>query len=441
MSRPRLERAGAIAIGVLVLAFALLTQVVGEPPESVQGSVASTQPEGRRALFLLFGSLGYVPEAWRKFPGALPPGEHVVWLASAPRASDSGDEDGEDDEDDEADEPQEDDPARERLPHASLDFRSLRHYRRFVESGGTIVLPFGPRAKEFLVEDLGCEPCREIERADNPEWSNVAVHTSSGETWSADWGSLSTFESLDPASDVRELWRGGPSGEAEEERLALQVPLGDGRVIVLGDDAFLENEKLGAKDHAILAVSLFEEVSRGGRLLFDEFAIGLWEASTPIAIATGPSLVLATAHVLVLLLLLAWRAGWTLRFPRDPVPLAQASPILRARSLASLLVRSGRYDVLTRLLRSGVLRSLSRKLRVSTERTERLDTAASVDSIARRAGIDATSAARWRELFTGPAGTSAVELEALGDELARLETQVDARVGRLSATPARAPIE
>ncbi len=434
MSRPRLERAGAIAIGVLVIVFALLTQVVGGPAESVRGSVASAEPEGRRALFLLFGGLGYVPEAWRKFPGALPSGEHVLWLASAPRPSDAQ-------RSDEALADEEDEPESVRAPHASLDFRSLRHYRRFVESGGTLVLPFGPRAKEFLVEDLGCEPCREIERAHDPAWSSVVVHTSSGQTWNAEWGSLSTFESLDPASDVRELWRGGPAGGGEDERLALQVALGNGRIIVLGDDEFLENGKLGASDHALLAVSLFEEVSRGGRLLFDEFAIGLWEASTPIAIATGPSLVLATAHVLLLLVLLAWRAGWTLRFPRDPVPLAQASPILRARSLASLFARSGRYDVLARMLRAGVLRSLCQKLRVSPERTERIDSAADVDSIARRAGIDAAHAARWRELFTGPVGASDVELEALGAELARLEAEVDARVGRRRASPARASPE
>jgi hypothetical protein len=445
----RFERAGAIAIAGFVLAIALATQLVGGPSLPIAGSVESAAPDGRRALYLLLGSLGYVPEAWRKFPGALPSGEHVLWLASSPRAmgseeddadddGDSSDESASGDSDETDDEP--DAIVDSRAPNVALDFRSLAHYRRFVESGGTLVLPAGPRALEFLVDELECEPCREIELSHASSGPRV-LHTATGAEWTAEWKEGGTFEALDPASDVREFWWGGPPGSEEDgtgdERFAVQVPLGNGRIVVLGDDAFLANDSLGEKDHALLAVALFEEASRGGRLLFDEYALGLLDASTPIEIATGPSLVLASAHVLLLLALLVWRNAWTSRFPRDPVPLAQVSPILRARSLSSLLERADRGDVLARLLRTGVLRGLCDKLHISIDREQRLDPSTAFDSVARRAGLDADAAARWRSAFTSRRARSDAELEALGVELAALEAEVDARVSRRSS-PRRA---
>jgi hypothetical protein len=442
----RLERVGAIAIAGVMLAFALVTQLLGGPPQSIAGSVDSAAPDGRRALYLLFGAQGYAPEAWRKFPGALPSGEHVLLLASAPHAAGVGGDDAEeesnnDSESDDTESPEDVEdatdstdaavPADDRAPNAALEFRSLMHYRRFVESGGTLVLPAGPRALEFLVEDLECEPCREIAVADSPAGPRL-VHTSSGGEWTAQWKFDGTFEALDPASDVRELWWGGPPGGTGDEHFAVQVPLGNGRIVVLGDDGFLENGRLGQDDHALLAVALFEELSRGGRLLFDEYALGLWEASTPIQIATGPSLVLASAHVFLLLALLVWRAAWTLRFPRDPIPLAQVSPILRARSLSSLFERAERVDVLARLLRMGALRTLCDRLHISVDRGQRLDAASTFDSVARRAGLDAAATDRWRGAFTARSITSDAELEALGRELAALEAAVDAKVGRRS---------
>lgn len=422
MKSTRTERAGALVIAGVVLAFTLATQLLGGPTKGVPGSVASAAPDGRRALFLLFEALGYAPEAWRKFPGALPRGEHVLWLAQAPPAAHAS---AEADADDTAT-----DVAPARSPNAALEFRSLANYGRFVEEGGTLVLPAGRRALEFLVRDLACEPCREIALDDASPAGLRRVHTSIGAQWNADWKAGATFARPDPASDVSELWWGGREGGAEDELFALLVQLGSGRIVVLGDDAFLDNARLGQEDHALLAVALFEEISRGGRLVFDEYALGLWEASTPIGLATGPNLALASAHVLLFLVLVVWRAAWVARFPRDPVPLAQGSPIMRARALAGLLERAGRQAALARLLRSGVLRRLRVKVRLAPDRDGHQDGAAALAEIARRAGLDAAVVARWQSVFAQGAGP----LEALGRELAAIETEVDATVSRASSS-------
>jgi hypothetical protein len=138
------------------------------------------------------------------------------------------------------------------------------------------------------------------------------------------------------------------------------VPVGSGQLVLLGDDSFLANEKLRERDHALFAVRLAEEFARGGRILFDEYALGLWQPRTAITLLGSEHLLLATLQIVALLLLALWRSAWAREFPRDPRPLESASPLLRARALASLLARAGRTDVLERFARDESLRSRSR---------------------------------------------------------------------------------
>jgi hypothetical protein len=333
--RSRWERGFAIGLAALLLVLALLAQFLQSPPGSVAGSVASSKPDGRRALALLLRESGFRAEPWNDAPASLPRDGTLLWLAKPPSRAGAKTS---------SKEPAEPSPAEEGL-------RSPEHYRRFVESGGTLLLPRSDAAREFLVDALGFTACGEAKPVPEPHAGVRAVRSERGESIEVDLHRGTLFSPPDEGSTVRPLW------SATEGPLVVEVPEARGKVVLVGDDSFLDNEHLGDRDAALLAVRLAEQFAPGKQVLFDEYALGLWAPRTPIGILVSPGFFLATLHLLLLLALLVLRSAWVREFPRDPATLESASPLLRARSLAALLERAGRSRLLGRWLEEGKARA------------------------------------------------------------------------------------
>jgi hypothetical protein len=322
----------AVVALLALSAFGLLVgQLAGG--EHLPESVVSPAPGGRRALFELLGELGLRPAVWRRAPSALPEGRGLVWAAAAPEPGTPGDEE-------------------DAGGSNTADPRHPLHYARFVEEGGTLVLP---AAEHGFLEEVLAEPLPDIEctalDGEEPSWLTVR-----GERLR-----------------VRSPWRLEVADGTTNERVAVEcadeqgrahavaVGVGRGRLVLLADDAFLDNEAIGELDHALWAVRLAEGLGAGDPVLFDEYALGAWAPPGRLALALGPRARAVTLHVLVWLALALWASAWSREFPRDPRHSPRHSPLARARSQARLFERAGRYDLLAERLHTGVLEAAARR--------------------------------------------------------------------------------
>jgi hypothetical protein len=364
--RTRVERILAIGLLAFLLGLALAAQFLQPSSDTVDGSAASAEPEGRRALLLLLRDLGIRAEAWSGSPGALPREGALLWLARSPLQRSEEPEPAEK-KGNPADESREAKPARAPSP-AALGLRSSAHYRRFVEEGGTLVLRQSDEARKFLVDEMGLSACADVHASRVAKAGLRHLGNSRGEVLDIEVREGGVLLAPDTGSTAYALWWGGTESAAGEDVLAMVVPEGSGQVVLLGDDAFLANGRIGERDHALFAVRLVEEFARSGRVLLDEYALGLWHPRTAMSLLASPSLFLASLHLPVLLLLFLWRSAWVREFPRDPPALEAVSPLVRARSLAALLSRAGRFDLLARPLREETLRRLERRSRTSAAR-------------------------------------------------------------------------
>jgi len=313
-----------VALAVLAVAVFAFLQL-GGGTAGRRGSATSSARNGRLAAFLLLESLGLEPQAWSGRPGELPEGPHQVWLADAPQAFRGDDADAQHDADDPLD------VARER------SLSGLRHYRRFMEQGGTLVLPATERVHAFLRAGLGLDPA-------------PFVDMERGSPWTLPGGVLGdAVAEVRDGLEVRTLQVGAMPA-------VLEVPVGAGgyRLIPAGD--YLQNEDLGAGDNGLFLVRVVELGERGARVLFDEHALGLGAGSSSTGLALSARGRWLTLHLALLLLIVCWRSAWVREFPRDPRALGRVSPLARARGLASLFERAGRYDALAGMLRRGYAR-------------------------------------------------------------------------------------
>ena len=384
--RSRWERAFTLGLGALLLGLALAAQLLQPSGSAEPGSAASAAPDGRRALLLLLRESGLRADAWDEAPAALPRGGALLWLARVPdRAGSEAGEDGK--------------PA-----PADVGLRADAHYRRFVEEGGVLLLPEGKEARKFLVERLGLEACGEVEARDDSEAGlhsfrdDPAFRDEPGGTLEVEVRKGGTLRLPGAGSKATARWVEEGTGAGPGGALAVEVRIGRGRVVLLGDDGFLDNSRIGEHDHAPAALFLARELAPDRRVLFDEYALGLWRPHSPVAILASPGFFLATLHLLLLLALLVVASAWVREFPRDAPRTASLSPLERARSLAALLARAGRYGLLARLLREGIARRLQD----------------------RAGGVDRASAARLAELGRVRCA-SAEDLERLHAALRAIE--------------------
>ncbi len=413
------QRVVAVGLLVVFVATGLLLQLV--PGGSAQpASASSAQEDGRLAAFLLLEELGLRPRVWLAAPGELPRGAHLLWVVAAPEEVELY---GELDER-EAKTP----PVTESARRARRLLDRL-HYDRFVREGGTLVIAlrniveidssrFGAN-REFVETVLGIDAPELRTDRGQTEGEQLLVLRDGQELRIAS-DSWNAFESLEPGSRFERVAVETMPGRlrAREWPFALRVPHGRGTVALLADDRWLDNERIGEADNALLLVRLVEMLRPpGGDVLIDEYGFRGWSPGSWVSLAFGPTLLGPSLHVLALLALGAWWLGRARAFPRDPEPLGQLAPLARARAQAGLFVRAGRFDVLARHLREGVARRLAARTHLA--RNEELDAATVERALAlwaartaRRESLDA-----WRAAFAQEPVRSLEDLERLARTL------------------------
>jgi hypothetical protein len=344
-------------------------------------SSTSTEPGGRRALFLVLEGLGFAPRAWHQAPIALPDGGATLWLSTAPRWAEMGgstESDG---------------------GSACTELQDPRHpanYGRFVRGGGTLVAPARPGVLAWLRDSAGLEV---------PLWHGLISGQPVGQL-TLDTGELLSVDLTSEASESggrAEDWHDLALDE-EGRAFAASCSLGEGRVLLLASDDFLTNGELDQPGRGLLAVRLAEVATGGGALLFDEYALGDWRPPSSVGLLTAPGLRELSWNLLLLLLLALVLVAWPREFPRDPAE-APMDPRVRSKAGARLLERAGRSDLLARELRLGVLRRLARRWRLGRsaagleeEASERAE-AQLVEELGVRAGLAPARVASWVQFF------------------------------------------
>ncbi len=397
-----------VGIGLLIL---LGVYLLGSPESGleIEGSVHGPGAGGRQIAYRLLRQTGFEPEAWRQAPLALPDGEHVLWIASAPSGVSGSDsdllelgsyEDGE-------------------IDPSAADPRHPWNYRNFVEGGGMLVLPDREAEVEWLTEGLGIElpPWNGIRSGASP----LVLELESGErpVVTAELEGGATLRGYD------ESWH-DLAVDDDGEPFASWTQVAYGRVVLLADDAFLRNDRIGESDNGLLLVRLVEALDRGGRLLFDEYALGLWDPPSSTSLLTDPGLLEVTLHVILLALFVVLAAAWAREFPRDPDPLS-ASPRVRATAQGRFLERARRFDLSAQQLRLGVLRRLARHFkltRAAATMREDGDSEAIVTLTREVARLAGASAGDWVRLFAEERVRSRDDLAALAESLESIEREV-----------------
>jgi hypothetical protein len=421
-------------VGIVVLALIVLLAFVvqtGERPGSgIDGSVASTKEDGRRALALLAQRVGVAAEGWRQVPAALPVGTHAVWMSRAEPVERPA-------------------PAPDGKRRAHVDARpdvgmhAPELYGDFVRQGGTLLVE-GERGLAYVRDTLGIAAAQGVEIEVLPGEGARRLRWLTGETLDVevDLG----FEPLDPSSPAREIATVADGDDGFEWAVALELPEGAGRAIVVADGGAFDNGAIGREDHALFGIRVAEEASRRGRLLFDEYALGLWAPEGPIDVATGPALVLVSANLLFLVLAWTWMRAAPRSFARDPEPLESFSPVLRARAQSRWFERSGRLNLLAAPLRAASFDRLAAhaKLRARREAADPFAklSDADVERLVRALG---PAGARAQALLATRRLATRAELEQLARDLHALEADAgvrhvapaDAGAGR--RVPAHAP--
>lgn len=428
-------------IALVVVGQALLPEV----RDRDAGSTSSARPDGRRALLLALEELGFAPEVWARPPGALPRGRHVLWMATAPTWTDAAPEESAPGASDSPPDPK---PAREtrkkrgRAKDPDLSRRTRyglhapEHYLRFVESGGTLVLPWTLHTRQFLADALAIEGVGKFDvREDDSALVTRRVRLANGTELDARWPAKAELPSELCDTLAQPLWFAAYSlAGVHPDVLAATIALGDGRVVLLGSDAFARNDELGALQDGELAVRLVEEQGAVERVLFDEYALGDWKPESALELAFSPGIAPVTWHVLLLLALLVWLHAWVRAFPRDPEPLGQLSPLSRAQAQANVLERARRHSVLAGFARRAALARLQKAAGLGRAAHE-LATPAAIElelgRIADRLGLTDELAA-WRRVWLERRVASARELDALQAELDAIVALAAGRV------PARA---
>lgn len=410
MSGDRVQRGLTIAVlGLIVLAVVVQMFLPGAEQKPAPHGASSVEPDGRRALRETLGRLGFAPEEWRKSPGALPRGGHVLFLVDAPvesertrttRRKKNGDPDVV-------------------RPSGRFDLQANENYRAFVEAGGTLVAPWTSRLRDFLAKELEFEefellpvPDAGAERA--PRVARMPDGTLVTVTWPKELALPVELlgAGLDPYWSM-------PRSDGGEDAAAAVLRVGAGAILVLADPAFGDNANLGEEGNAEALVRLLEDRLRGGRVLFDEYALGRWEPETALGLAFSSALAPTSVHLLVLLALFVWAAAWARAFARDPEPIEQLSPLSRARAQANVLERAERAGLAAQILRRGNLARLARAARLARRGVEPGNREAAereLELAAARTLCEAELPA-WRALFFERRVADEAELETLAADL------------------------
>ncbi|MEW6074482.1 MAG: hypothetical protein AB1726_18040 [Planctomycetota bacterium] len=363
-------RALALFFLLSLLLIGVLAAFLPADEEASGRRAFSADADGRHPAYLLLVSLGFRPERWTDAPGRLPAGAHLLLLPAAPPPP-LGLADA---------------PAGDPAATGSRRRRDPLHYRRFLEEGGALLSGLDEGRREFLADELFLAGVADlaVESSPAPDEAPARAVLATGEEIPLAPDLAERFAPATISSDFEVL-----AADEEGRPLAVERPVGRGRLVLLASDALLGRDEIGRAGHALLLVRLVEELAPGGRILFDDYALGDWRPDSPLALALAPGARAFTLHLLLLGLLAVWGAARPFPFPRDPEPLALVSPLTRVRAWAATLVRLRRWNLLGTLLVEGARR--------------------------RPAGLAAARLDR--------AVASEEDLERLGRELARLEAR------------------
>ncbi len=181
-----------LLVGGLILVLILLWLLPSGTVKRAE-SVFSAEDDGRRAAFLVLGGLGFEARSWTRSPGHLPRGEILLFVSEIPEKPPAYDTIGR--------------AVAARAPdHMDVQrtARRLRdplHYLRFVEEGGTLVVPASRAHLDFLTEVLGLEEVRQVglvweerDEEDVPAVREVLLR--SGEPLALSWRPQAHFRTM-----------------------------------------------------------------------------------------------------------------------------------------------------------------------------------------------------------------------------------------------------
>ena len=363
-----------VAIGLLLLMGVVLSQLPSGSSE-LERSALSSEPNGKRALFLVLGELGFPARIWTDTPSELPRGAGLVWLPEVPEYPEG------------LSQLAELEGAPERA-QAAIGPHDPAHYRRFMDEGGTVLLALSAAGMaEFVASELGVPIPPTGFRAASARPGASLYFTPTEEVLensAISWFDPEYVAQLPDAELVGVLDRSAAEPALEEDAEEdgaldlpgpgtaglVRIPVGRGSLLLLVSDRQFDNERLREADHALYATRLMERYSGGGPVLFDEYALGRWSPGSFVSVATSPSLLLASLHLLLAGLLFIWHFAWVRAFPRDAVPPEPLSALSRVRSRANLLIRAARPRQLALELRSGYLRRLRSRERLRSPQAE-----------------------------------------------------------------------
>lgn len=191
--------------------------------------------------------------------------------------------------------------------------------------------------------------------------------------------------------------------KADDKPFALELKVGNGRIIAIADRRFLINEYLAAGDCSVLLADLVRSL---GAPTFDERCHGLAPPASFIrAMASSRAMV---ALVLGLLAAIAWAAqqhSWPRRSLPDPPEAPDPSVVSYVDSLGVLYSRGNDPAAVFRAYRAGLIQRLRRQTSPRRELAEsvfiaRIARDRSIDTETRRWLIDGASPASEDQLIT-----------------------------------------
>lgn len=407
--RSSVARKLSLFLGLLFFALLALMAALPNPREHDERSLFSLEADGTRLLFLVTEELGFDVSPWIEAPGELPRGNVALVLTDVPvepPAYDAG----------------EGSAVEGGPPPVTRRLRDPLHYQRFVEEGGTLLVEGTPELLEFLTVRLGLQQLGDLK----PTATGSRVTLASDEILRLE-GKVTSYEELPWESELEVLavdQRGRP--------VVTELVHGRGRVLVFPEAAPFQNDVIDAKDNLLFWVRLLELAAPAEELYFDEYALGGWSPDSKLQLAFGPRFAPVTLHFVCFLSVLLWSLVWVRAFPRDPEALEQLSALDRARSFGSLLERAGRWDVLSSMLRWGVLRGLGTRASALAVREARDGSGGEPDAelvqtvlqpLAGRFRDDAELEAA-RALLLNATVVTEDDLDHQAAELARLERRV-----------------
>ncbi len=436
----------------LILLGFLLVLIIGgvllggaSQPIERTGSAFSAENGGRRAAYRLLGALGFDSRGWTKEPGRLgvervaegsmllladvPPPPMVIGTRADPEGAEAS---------------------------SGRGLRDQRHYLRYIEEGGTIVVHAEPELLEFFGETLELTPLVRLREEQEPEEESEQEpeeepeEEEESEGLEAQTAFLATGEAFElnwplwPRPDAAWAETRGMSFEIlladEEDRpIAFVLEIERGQLVLMSSqvDPF-RNAAIAEGEAALLLVRMVESFAPIGPVYFDEYALGLWAPKSPLELALAPKSLLFTVHLALFALLLFWRAVWVGPFIRDPEVFENISPLARARGFAGILARRGRWDLLATFLRRGIMRRLAQRAGLRGEEAEFAEEIRAVDVdkvlsvLAPRAGVGSEANEKARSLLLDEPPRDRQAFERVGYELALLERVLVATSRRAS---------